>query len=77
MKKANRTKEKEQNTVIAVENERSSAKGGENLCKTYCNAISMICGNTEMPCSKCQIIVSKVTAAELRHQEQFSAIQEF
>ena len=37
MKKANRTKEKEQNTVIEAENERSSAKGGENLCKTYCN----------------------------------------
>ena len=38
MKKANTTKEKEQNTVFAAKMKRSSAKGGENLCKTYCNA---------------------------------------
>jgi len=60
-----------------AESERSSAKGGENLCKTYCNANIHDMWKYQMPCSKCQINVSKVKVAELRHQEQFSAIQGF
>jgi len=52
-------------------------RAGKICARLIATPISMICGNTEMPCSKCQIIVSKVTVAELRHQEQFSAIQGF
>lgn len=48
-------------------------RAGKICARLIATPISMICGNTEMPCSECQIIVSKVTVAELRHQEQFPA----